>query len=93
MDITWRLPRTLPPSKSIPQSGQLAVACPTRSVGSSRRRAKPWARFLHTFLGRSDRLALTQEGGFRSLPPPVGGFCWPSDSEIRVSRASTWSRS
>ena len=38
-------------------------ACSTRCVGSSRRRAKPWARFLRSFLGRAGRLALTHDGG------------------------------
>ena len=60
-------------------------ACSTRWVGSSRRRAKPWARFLRSFLGRAGRLALPHDGGFRSFSPVSGGFCWPSNSAIRAS--------
>ena len=60
-------------------------ACSTRWVGSSRRRAKPWACFLRSFLGRAGRLALTHDGGFRSFSPVSGGFCWPSNFAIRAS--------
>ena len=86
--ITWRFPRTLPPIRGTWQSGQLAVACSTLWVGSSLGRPKPWGRFRRSPLERAGRLALTQDGGFRSFPASGGGFCWPSNSAIRASR--TW---
>ena len=45
--------------------------------------AKAWGRFLRSPLERAGRLALTHDGGFRSFPASVGGFCWPSNSAIR----------
>ena len=91
--ITWRLPHTLPSSSGTWQSGQLAVACSTRWVGSSLSRAKPWVRFFRSFLGRSGRLALTHEGGSGFFTAADGGFCWPSNSAIRASKAAACLRS
>ena len=89
-----RLPETplhtlvSPPRRGVRHPGQLAMACSARCVGSSRRRAKPWARFLRSFWGPAGLLALTHDGDLRSFSPVSGGFCWPSNSAIRASWAS-----
>ena len=47
MEITCLRRRTLPPCVGSWQSGQLADACSTRWVGSSRRRTNPWSRTIN----------------------------------------------
>ena len=54
----WRLPRTLPPVRGTWQSGQLAVACSHRWVGSSLSRAKPWGRFRRSPYGAGGPVGL-----------------------------------
>ena len=61
-----------PPERPVPQSGQMSTACSRRSVGSMRRRPKPWDL---RFLGLSSTLGRRPGPGLlpgipRGPPPP-----------------------
>ena len=72
ISITSRVRCVHPPERPVPQSGQMSTACSRRSVGSMRRRPKPWDL---RFLGLSSTLGRRPGPGLlpgipRGPPPP-----------------------